>query len=615
QDDAPTGRFAASFRGKKDSTSCTVDFLVEAYKLPTFETNIHVPDIMGSDAPFEAELTAKYYAGGKVTKQPVRWRVTQYPYSWTPAGIEGYYYSSDGRFARESRFRSTPALVRSGKTDTDGHAQIRIDPTIEPTAQPRTYVIEATVTGADDQTVTTTSRVNVVPAFVLGLKVPRYIENAKEISGQLVVASPSGTLLSGQAVTARLIHRQWHSHLQATDFTDGVAKYVTDVVDVPVGETKLTSTNAPLAFEFPLERAGVYVVELESHDKLGRAQVVRVDLFAGGKDAMSWERPKAGVFELTADKSRYSPGETASIIIQSPFQSASALVIIETPKGNRYEWARVRGGVATYRLSIEEKWVPRVPVHVILMRGRQEGETKNLTLDLGKPSTVASMLWVEVAPVENQVEVSLDHVDRSLPGETIDLKVNLADSNGRPLAGNVTLWAVDKAVLALGKEQQLDPLPDFIDARQSYLVVRDTRNDVFGLLPYDQMPGGDEGEYDDDPLDKATIRKLFQPVPYYEPYIAVGTSGQKTVKVKLPDNLTIFKLRAKATSGADRFGVGKSQIKVRLPVIVQPALPRFLRPHDKFDAVAIGRIIEGGGGPGVASIQAEGLQLAGKTKR
>ena len=48
--------------------------------------------------------------------------------------------------------------------------------------------------------------------------------------------------------------------------------------------------------------------------------------------------------------------------------------------------------------------------------------------------------------------------------------------------------------------------------------------------------------------------------------------------MELPDNLTVFKLRAKAASGPDRFGVGVSQIAVRLPVIVQPALPRFVRP-------------------------------------
>ena len=39
---------------------------------------------------------------------------------------------------------------------------------------------------------------------------------------------------------------------------------------------------------------------------------------------------------------------------------------------------------------------------------------------------------------------------------------------------------------------------------------------------------------------------------------------------------------------------------MRLPVIVEPNLPRFVRPGDQFTLAAIGRVVEGGGGPGQA---------------
>ena len=81
--------------------------------------------------------------------------------------------------------------------------------------------------------------------------------------------------------------------------------------------------------------------------------------------------------------------------------------------------------------------------------------------------------------------------------------------------------------------------------------------------------------------------------------------------VALPDDLTNFKLRAKVASGPDRFGFGTGQIAVRLPVIVQPALPRFVRPGDSFLGAAIGRIVEGEGGAGAAEVRAEGVTLDG----
>ena len=116
-------------------------------------------------------------------------------------------------------------------------------------------------------------------------------------------------------------------------------------------------------------------------------------------------------------------------------------------------------------------------------------------------------------------------------------------------------------------------------------------------------------------LDRSTIRRNFKTVPYYNPAIQVGPDGKATVSIKLSDDLTNFKIRAKAASGPERFGFATGTIAVRLPVIVQPSLPRFVRPGDKFDAVAIGRIVEGKGGPGAAEISAQGVQLSGASRK
>ena len=74
-------------------------------------------------------------------------------------------------------------------------------------------------------------------------------------------------------------------------------------------------------------------------------------------------------------------------------------------------------------------------------------------------------------------------------------------------------------------------------------------------LPFAEDPGGDRAATARASLlDRATVRKNFKPVPYFNPGDQVGADGTAKVKVKLPDNLTIFKIRAKAVSGADRFG-------------------------------------------------------------
>jgi alpha-2-macroglobulin len=623
EDKLPSGAYTATFMADRDEgyrgARCSVTWQMEAYRLPRFEVDLAAPERTALDREFEVKLDASYYAGGQVAGRPVRWRVTQYPYDYAPDAREGFLYSSDGRFGRGRRFETTPALDREVTTDGEGHDVLVLDPSVEPTAHPRTYVIEATVTGDDDQTVTATTRVKALPSFVLGLEVPRYLERASTIPVGLIAVGPTGDLITGQDVTVRLLHRQWHSRLQAGDFSDGAARYVTDIVDETVSEQVVHSAADVTDLSLPVERAGVYIVELESHDRLGRAQVVSVDLYVGGDEPVAWAKPAVRSFALTADKDRYRPGDKASIVFQSPYQKARALVIVEAPDGNRYSWQDVTGGTATARVAIEDTWTPRVPVHVVLMRGRiDDGRVPEGTdLDLGKPATVAATAWLEVEPVANMVQVELEHPSKARPGQVVDLTVELSDPDGRSVGGEVTLWLVDKAVLALGREQRLDPLPDFITPVYSRLGVLDTRNLVLGRLPLAEMPGGDGGEDEmgDGPLDKATVRRNFQPVPYYEPALVVPSSGSLTVKVQLPDNLTNFEIRAKVAAGPDRFGYGKGRIAVRLPVIVQPDLPRFVRPGDRFEATAIGRVVEGEGGPGKAEIQVEGLTLTSGARK
>lgn len=615
-DDLPTGEYSAWYESPHAGRLARVTFRIEAFRLPEFEIQLTAPDRVALDGEFSVGLVGTYYAGGRVAGRPVRWRVTQFPYPWQPRGREGFLFSSDARFAGARRFEGTPRFEEEAVTDQDGGATLTLNPAAETTAQPRTYLVEATVTGADDQTVTAVHQVVAVPPFVLGLKAPRFVANATGISPEVMVLGIDDAPLAGLSVTVRLKHRQWHSVLQASDFAQGKARYLTDVVDETVAETTVTSGSEPLAVPLEIRTAGVYIVEITAADRLGRTQTVSVDLFAGGPEPMAWPKPSTPVFTMAPDKPRYDPGDTARLVLQSPFQNAQALVVVEAPDGNQYQWVDVRGAVATVEIPILPAFVPRLPVHAVLMRGRVAGvvPVAGAVADLGKPVTMAATTWLAVRPVSNRVEVGLSHPQRALPGSTVDVTVRLADPQGRPLAGEVTLWLVDAAVLALGREQRLDPLPDFIDPVHSRLAVRDTRNLTLGDIPFAELPGGDEGE-EGGLIERTTVRRKFTSVPYFNPAIQVGPDGVATVAVTLPDNLTVFKLRAKAVSGADRFGVGTSQIAVRLPVIVQPALPRFVRPGDRFLAAAVGRVVEGEGGPGRAEWQVEGAKLEGPTRR
>ncbi|MGV1760213.1 alpha-2-macroglobulin [Rhizobium sp. A22-96] len=591
----------------------SISFKKEAYRLPTFEVVLNNPQTVPLDSSFNVDLIARYFAGGLLADRPIRWRAVQYPYNWTPPGHDGFLFSTDSRYSGGDEFKSSPALERDGSTDAGGASRISFDTTIEPTAQPRRYMIEATVTGDDDLQVRSITNVYAVPPFVLGLKVPRYVAKPGAIEPQILAVDGNGDAVAGLEMTARLIHRNWTSTLQASDFSQGSAKYVTQEMDETVLERKITSTKDIQTLALNATDAGVYIIQLEATDKIGRRQQVSVDFFVGGNTPVTWSQAPARTAIVTTDKDSYIPGETANLLIQSPFQTARALAVIEEPEGKfRYDWVDIADGYGHYAVTVRKEYMPEVPVHFLIMRGRLETSTPspNAPFDQGKPVTIAATKTVTVKPVKNTVTVSMDYPKKARPGDEVEVTLHLADDLGHPIAGNATFWMIDQAVLSLATEQPLDPLPNFIVKRQSTMTLRDTRNMAFGIIPLDEVPGGDERE-DWGTDNNISVRKNFTPVPIYLPDVKVGPDGTAKIKVKLPDSLTVFKLRAKAVSGPDRFGYGTGEMLIRQEIVAQPALPRFLRSGDQFEAGVIARVVEGGGGGGVAAIASDGLTLQG----
>ena len=78
-----------------------------------------------------------------------------------------------------------------------------MNPQLDLDGSPRIYRFEATVTGPDEQPVTTTTEVKALPSFVLGLKIPRYLEKATELKPEVVAVGVDDKPMKGQEVRVR----------------------------------------------------------------------------------------------------------------------------------------------------------------------------------------------------------------------------------------------------------------------------------------------------------------------------------------------------------------------------------------------------------------------------
>jgi alpha-2-macroglobulin len=604
--DPPTGDFTATlFHGSRPLARRT--FKIEAYRVPTFEIQLSGPLAARLDGPFKVKAVARYYAGGTVANEKIRWTVTRRPHHHVPKGLDGYLFASSSQFARPEARGKDDRSERSGELDENGADEIEVNPALDLDGSPRVYRFEATVTGADNQEVSAVTEVRALPPFTLGMKLPRYSKSAMVLEPEIVAVGPDGKLAAGQKVQVRLSKRTWHSHLRESQFATGQASYVTEQEDTKLTELEVTTGAGPVKAKLPTAEAGVYVVEIAGRDKLGRLQTLSADLYVGGREPVAWQKGQAGVFELVPDKERYQPGETANVIVKSPFHKARALVIVEEPAGNRYSFLDVEGGQATVTVPVSREHMPNLPLHVVLMRGRLgESPTDDAPY---RPQTMAASLDLAVTPSRNLVKLEVKHPESARPGTKIDVQVTLRDDKGAPLGGEVTLWLVDEAVLSLAKEGSLDPLSAFVVQNAHGTSVSDTRNRVVGRLLEEETPGGDGAEderAESDGPPNRRVRKNFQTVPYYQATLVVPPSGKLVVPVVLSDDLTNFMVRAVAASGAERFGRWESKLKVRLPVLAQPQLPRFARQGDRFEGGAVARLVEGAEGPGYVKLEMSG---------
>src|SRR5690606_23591593 len=79
------------------------------------------------------------------------------------------------------------------------------------------------------------------------------------------------------------------------------------------------------------------------------------------------------------------------------------------------------------------------------------------------------------------------------------------------------------------------------------------------------------------------VRKNFGALAVFAPEIRTDARGRADVAVKVPDNLTRYRVMVAAVAGQKQFGAGESSITARMPLMVRPSPPRFLNFGDRFE--------------------------------
>ena len=99
----------------------------------------------------------------------------------------------------------------------------------------------------------------------------------------------------------------------------------------------------------------------------------RAYLWVAGKDYIPWQQTNDRSFELVTDKKSYTPGDTAQILIASPFQGeAYALVTVERGHIRYQEVLLLTNNSTIYKLPITPDLAPNAYISVLVVKGVDE---------------------------------------------------------------------------------------------------------------------------------------------------------------------------------------------------------------------------------------------------
>src|SRR6185503_797771 len=271
--------------------------------------------------------------------------------------------------------------------------------------------------------------------------------------------------------------------------------------EVPSGEWHVTSGTSPVPFEIALPSGGYFILEARAHADAGRFAVTRDSFYATGDGYTAWQRYDHNRIDLVADRKTYKPGETARIMIQSPWERATALVTTEREGVRTHRQFALTSTQQSIDVPITEADIPNVYVSVLLVKGRSKPlgdmEKEDDPSDPGKPAFRLGylQLGVEDATKRLTVAVAADKVEYR-PANTATVTVDVKDRQGRGTASEVTLWAVDYGVLSLTGYHTPDVLDSVYVRKALQVLTEDGRQKIISrrvITPKRDTDGGGGG--------------------------------------------------------------------------------------------------------------------------
>jgi len=624
-------RIDLSTNSSVSGSSSTHQFQIQEFRRPEFEVTAKVeseaPHFVGGNAMLSVE--AKYYAGGGLANAETNWTVTATPTNYTPPNRDDYVfgvwvpwwriYDYGGGYP----YGGGSTQTFKGVTDAAGKHLLKID--FQSVNPPRPYTISASgsVQDVNRQTWAGQTSLLVHPSSLyVGIKTPRtFVQKGENINIESIVTDIDGNLVSGRDVEIKAVLKDWQ-------FDKG--KWEDKTVDEQTCTIKSSDKAEKCAFV--AKQGGRYTITASVMDDRERANQSEMTVWVPGGKMPPKRNVEQEEVQIIPSKKDYAPGEVAELLVISPFTPAEGVLTLRRDGLVKTERFSMKDSSMTLKIPLEEKYLPNIYAQVDLVgaaaRTNDKGETDAKLAN--RPAFASGNINLSISTDARKLTVSSEPRDKTLiPGGETKVDVQVKDSRGEPVANSeVAVVVVDESVLALTRYSIADPMSIFYTARGVGTTDYHLRKDVllgnpeglkqqppspittqaeFGAMNESVTVAGaisgrqiaalpkaarmrsdlakDEKEANQptEPEASIALRQNFNALALFSPTVRTDSNGRAVVDIKLPDNLTRYRITAVSVDTGRRFGKSESNITAKQPLMVRPSAPRFMNFGDKID--------------------------------
>lgn len=607
-------------------------FQIQEFRRPEFEVKARNE----TEAPYfvkesaKVSVEAKYYAGGGLANADTNWTVRATPTNYTPPNRGDFtfgtfvpwwrYYSED--------YGNTTVQTFKGLTDASGKHILKIDFESVKPARPYSVSAAASVQDVNRQTWASTTNLLVHPSSVyVGLKIPRYfVQKGENINVESIVSDIDGNLLKDRDVNIKAVLKDWA-------FEKG--SWIEKTVDEQ--NCSIKSSEKAEKCVFPAKQGGRYTITASVMDDKERINETEITVWVAGGKVQPKRNVEQEEAQIIPNKKEYSAGEVAELLVMSPFPNAEGVLTLRRDGIIKTERFTIKDSSIILKIPLEEKYLPNIYAQVDLVgAAARTNDAGELDEKLSKrPAFATGQINLSISTASRQLTVTAEPQEKTLaPGGETKVNVAVTDKNGEPVANSeVAVVVVDESVLALSGYSIANPLSYFYTARGNGVRDFHLRKDILLANPLDvakrqneqnvvasnttTLSGGAnrsvrqemakptaamkskdadnnapmmaEMVADEEKSDSGNtntpinLRQNFDASAVFAPSVKTDSSGKAVVNIKLPDNLTRYRVTAISVDSGKRFGKTESDITAKQPLMVRPSAPRFMNFGDKIE--------------------------------